>query len=167
MTLPLAVLLDYQPLAASVTSAGPFTMETPHHSPPTAPHYRATAASAGPGSAHLSLGTSKLTHCLLLKLIWGQSPETMAIERVPLCLKVWFWFQYNQIGLHGVIGSPIQMAHLRSCCVRPLWWHEPYCIYRCYCVWLFRQIKATRAWIGKSIWNVKRSLMKWLSWTGK
>lgn len=61
MTPPLAVLLDYQPLAACVTSAGPFTMETPHHSPPTAAHYRATAASAGPGSAHLSLGTSKLT----------------------------------------------------------------------------------------------------------
>ncbi|KAM7395760.1 hypothetical protein PAMA_007169 [Pampus argenteus] len=50
MTLPRAVLLDYQPFAGSVTSAGPLTMETPHHSPPTAAHYRDTAASAGPGS---------------------------------------------------------------------------------------------------------------------
>lgn len=66
MTVPLAILLDYQAFAASVTSAGSFTMETPHHSPPTAAHYRDSAASAGPGSAHLSICTWKLTHCLLL-----------------------------------------------------------------------------------------------------
>ena len=65
MTLPLALLLDYQPFAASVTSVGPFTMETPHHSPPTAAHYRATAASAGPGSAHLSLATLEFTVALI------------------------------------------------------------------------------------------------------
>lgn len=85
MTLPLAVPLDYQPFAGSVTSAGPFTMETPHHSPPTAAHYRETAASTGPGSAHLSLGTSKLTHFLLLQLIRGQSSQTVEIECVLLC----------------------------------------------------------------------------------
>lgn len=72
MTLPLGVLLDYQPLPASVTSAGPFAVETPHHRPPTAPHYVATAASTGPGSAHLSLGTSELSERPLLKLIRGQ-----------------------------------------------------------------------------------------------
>lgn len=93
MTLPLAVLLDYQPFTASVTSVEPFTTET-RHSPPTVAHYGHTAASAGPGSAHLSLGSSKQTHCLLLKLIQIQSPENM-----PLCLKLWFWSQYNQIGL--------------------------------------------------------------------
>lgn len=32
MTLPVAGLLDYQPFTASLTPAGPFTMETPHHS---------------------------------------------------------------------------------------------------------------------------------------
>lgn len=88
MTPPLAVLLDYQPFVASVTSAGPFTMETPHHSLPTAPHYTATAASTGPGSAHLSLGTSKLTLCQLLKLIGDGTTEEVAIECEPLHPKV-------------------------------------------------------------------------------
>lgn len=51
VTPPLAGLLDYQTFAASVTSAGLFTMETPHHFPPTAPHHRATAASRRSGSS--------------------------------------------------------------------------------------------------------------------
>lgn len=75
VTLPVAGLLDYQPFAAALTSAGPFTMETPHRSPPTALHHRAAAASGGPGSVQSSPGTSKLTYCVLWKLTWGQSPE--------------------------------------------------------------------------------------------
>lgn len=69
MTLPPAGLLDYQPFAASLTSAGPFTMETPRLSPPTAPS---------------SQNPSEVTHRLLLKLIWGQRPEPIVtIDPVP------------------------------------------------------------------------------------
>lgn len=137
MTLPLAGPLDYQPFAASLTSAGPFTMETPHHSPPTASHYRATAASTGPGSAHRCLGVSELTHRLLLKLIWVQSLEPATIDwkpegPIPL---------YNQIGLlvwryhvltYADRSSEIELTESTAVAssTAPLQCHTPYCTQR-------------------------------------
>lgn len=59
MTPPRAVLLITRRSLESETSAALFTMETPHHWPPTVAHYRADALSAGPGSVHLSLTTLK------------------------------------------------------------------------------------------------------------
>lgn len=59
MTLPLAVLLDYQPFAASVTSEGLFTMETSHPLLPTEAYYRTAAKSTGPGTAHQTLSLSR------------------------------------------------------------------------------------------------------------
>lgn len=141
MTPPLAGLLDYQPFAACETSAGSSTVATPHHSPPTAPHYRATAAGTGPGSAHPGLGASKLTRRPLFKLIWGQSQETVAIGCVPPCLKVWLWFQHR-IGVlvwwcywhtyaDGLYANQVGVTSS----FRSVWWYDSSTVFEYFYRW--------------------------------
>lgn len=144
VTLPVAGLLDYQPFAAALTSVGPFTMETPHRSPPTALHHRAAAASTGPGSVQSSPGTSKLTYCVLLKLTWGQSPGPIMTIR-PCAWRSGFatmmWLAYLCRSLYPDECCSLEIdgvvIGLNSCVL-----YLQMLSALSYCVWLIQQIKA-------------------------
>lgn len=115
MTLPPAGLLDYQPFAASLTSAGPFTMETPHRSPPSAPS---------------SQNPSEVTNRLLLKLVWGHHDNWPCAWRSDSAFS------------NSPVVEILWLAHWCRWIIRMRWWGWcdllcstlmlAYCVYRCH-----------------------------------